>query len=66
MHLMGWRPDELWRRLPRARRRFTEWIESMPDYLRQIDSHVGVAVLWAHKFNRSNSHIKASEFQFRS
>jgi glycosyltransferase involved in cell wall biosynthesis len=62
MHLMGWLPKDLWRRLPESRRRHTEWIEELPDLYRKMDFHIGVAPLRAHVFNRSKSHIKALEY----
>ena len=61
MHVMGWQPPILWRRLPAARRRHTAWVDSVPELYRRIDFHVGLAPLRAHLFNQSKSHIKALE-----
>lgn len=62
MHVMGWKPPELWRRLPNGRRRFTQWISSVPDLYRSIDYHVGLAPLRPHVFNKAKSYIKALEY----
>jgi glycosyltransferase involved in cell wall biosynthesis len=62
MHIMGWLPPDLWRRLPTGQRRHTQWIESVPDLYKAIDFHIGLAPLRPHVFNQSKSHIKALEY----
>jgi glycosyltransferase involved in cell wall biosynthesis len=61
LHMMGYCPPELWRRLPMRQRRFTPWIQSVPDLYLAIDFHAGLAPLRATVFNRSKSPIKALE-----
>lgn len=61
LHVMGWHPPELRRWVFPHQRRHTEWIASVPDYLRAIDFHIGLAPLRAHTFNAAKSHIKALE-----
>ncbi|WP_406444597.1 glycosyltransferase [Streptomyces sp. NBC_01613] len=47
--------------LKAPRRRFTPWQDSVEDYYRVIDYHVGVTPLLPHIFNRSKSAVKALE-----
>lgn len=61
MHVMGWQPPKLWRRLPPGRRRFSQWLESVPDLYRAIDFNIGLAPLRPHVFNQAKSYIKALE-----
>jgi glycosyltransferase involved in cell wall biosynthesis len=61
LHLMGWAPPELWRRLPPGRRRFTGWIDSVPRLYAAIDFDIGVIPLQPHVFNDSKSAVKALE-----
>ncbi|MER7814563.1 glycosyltransferase [Streptomyces sp. NPDC096153] len=50
-----------WMRVPRDRARFTPWVDSVQDFLRTIDYHVGIAPLRPHVFNQSKSALKAIE-----
>jgi glycosyltransferase involved in cell wall biosynthesis len=61
MHLMGWQPPDLWRRLPSTRRRYTPWVDAVPDLYRSIDFQIGVAPLRPHLFNQAKSPVKALE-----
>jgi glycosyltransferase involved in cell wall biosynthesis len=61
LHVLGWRPDILWRLVPEGRRRFTDWLHRVPDLHATLDYHVGVIPLRDIPFNRSKSDIKLLE-----
>ena len=61
MHVMGWCPPDLWRRLPTGHRRYSPWVDSVPELYRRIDFGVGVIPLRPHVFNQSKSDIKFRE-----
>lgn len=61
MHVMGWQSPDLWRRLPSTRRRYTPWVDAVPDLYRGIDFQIGVAPLRPHLFNQAKSPVKALE-----
>jgi hypothetical protein len=61
MHIMGWQPP-VWQRLPKDRRRFTQWIDSVPDLYRLIDFGIGLAPLRPHLFNQAKSPLKTLEY----
>lgn len=62
MHVMGWPPPALVRKLAQDRYRFTRWIDSVPDLYRSIDFQVGLAPLRPHLFNQAKSYVKALEY----
>jgi glycosyltransferase involved in cell wall biosynthesis len=62
MHIVGWQPPELWRRLPADRRRLSQWMDSVPDLYHFIDFQIGLAPLRPHVFNQAKSYIKALEY----
>jgi glycosyltransferase involved in cell wall biosynthesis len=61
LHVIGGL-GERWSRVPLHRRRITPWLDSIPDYYRAIDFHIGLAPLADIPFNWSKSYIKALEY----
>ncbi len=61
LHVMGGM-DPLWSRVPQHRMRVTGWTDSVDEYRRRLDFHIGLAPLKQHPFNDSKSFIKALEY----
>jgi glycosyltransferase involved in cell wall biosynthesis len=61
LHVMGGM-DPLWSRVPTHRMRVTGWTDSVDEYRRRLDFHIGLAPLKQHPFNESKSFIKALEY----
>jgi glycosyltransferase involved in cell wall biosynthesis len=50
--------------LPRDRMRLTPWVDSVEQFWRRIDFHIGIVPLKRHVFNSSKSPLKALELAF--
>lgn len=61
MHMIGWDYSSSLA-IPIDKIRVTTWIDSVPNYWRTIDFHIGLAPIKDHKFNWSKSHIKCLEY----
>lgn len=61
LHVMGGM-DPLWSKVPTHRMRVTGWTDSVDDYRRRLDFHIGLAPLKEHPFNSAKSPIKALEY----
>jgi glycosyltransferase involved in cell wall biosynthesis len=61
LHVMGGM-DPRWSRVPAHRMRVTGWTDSVEDYHRKLDFHIGIAPLKQHPFNLSKSPVKALEY----